>query len=85
MGRRGDGGAYLDLLARIRGALPGVSIRSTFIAGLLGETEEEFEDALAFVGEAGLGAAPSRHPTSTVAPWSAALLYGGDSSCTALP
>lgn len=57
MGRRGDGGAYLDLLARIRAALPGVAIRSTFIAGLPGETEEEFEDALAFVGEAGLAAA----------------------------
>jgi len=62
MGRRGggsggDGGAYLGLLARIRAALPGVAIRSTFIAGLPGETEEEFEDALAFVGEAGLAAA----------------------------
>jgi len=57
MGRRGDGGAYLDLLARIRAALSGVAIRSTFIAGLPGETEEEFEDALAFVGEAGLAAA----------------------------
>jgi len=49
--------SLLDLLARIRAALPGVAIRSTFIAGLPGETEEEFEDALAFVGEAGLAAA----------------------------
>ena len=57
MGRRGDGGAYLDLLARIRAALPGVAVRSTFIAGFPGETEEEFEDALAFVDEAGLAAA----------------------------
>ena len=57
MGRRGDGGAYLDLLQRIRAALPGAAVRSTFIAGFPGETEEEFEEVLAFVGEAGLAAA----------------------------
>ena len=57
MGRSGDGGAYLGLLARVRAALPGVAVRSTFIAGFPGETEAEFEDALAFVAEAGLAAA----------------------------
>jgi ribosomal protein S12 methylthiotransferase len=57
MGRRGDGGAYLDLLARVRAALPGVAVRSTFIAGFPGETEDEFEESLAFVGEAGLAVA----------------------------
>jgi ribosomal protein S12 methylthiotransferase len=57
MGRRGDGGAYLDLLSRVRAALPGVAVRSTFITGFPGETDEEFEEALAFVGEAGLAAA----------------------------
>jgi ribosomal protein S12 methylthiotransferase len=57
MGRRGDGSAYLDLLARVRAALPGVAVRSTFIAGFPGETEEEFEEVLAFVGEAGMAAA----------------------------
>ena len=57
MGRRGDGGAYLDLLTRVRAALPGVAVRSTFITGFPGETEGEFEEVLAFVGEAGLAAA----------------------------
>ena len=57
MGRRGDGEAYLELLSRVRAALPGVAVRSTFIAGFPGETEEEFEELLAFVREAGLAAA----------------------------
>jgi ribosomal protein S12 methylthiotransferase len=57
MGRRGDGGAHLELLRRVRDALPGVAVRSTFIAGFPGETEREFEEALDFVGEAGLATA----------------------------
>ena len=57
MKRRGDGSAYLDLLARVRAALPGVAVRSTFIAGFPGETDEQFDELLAFVREAGLAAA----------------------------
>jgi ribosomal protein S12 methylthiotransferase len=57
MKRRGDGAAYLDLLARVRSALPGVAVRSTFIAGFPGETDDEFDELLDFVREAGLAAA----------------------------
>ena len=57
MGRHGDGAAYLALLARVRAALPGVAVRSTFIAGFPGETDDEFDELVAFVREAGLAAA----------------------------
>ena len=57
MRRGGDGEAYLALLARVRAALPGVAVRSTFIAGFPGETDEEFEELVAFVRQAGLAAA----------------------------
>jgi ribosomal protein S12 methylthiotransferase len=46
-----------DNLARIRrwrGICPGITIRSTFIAGFPGETEAEFEELLAFLEEAQL-------------------------------
>ena len=57
MKRPGDGSRYLELLAGVRAALPGVAVRSTFIAGFPGETDEEFDELLAFVREAGLAAA----------------------------
>jgi ribosomal protein S12 methylthiotransferase len=57
MKRRDDGAQHLDLLARVRLALPGAAVRSTFIAGFPGETDEEFDELLAFVREAGLAAA----------------------------
>ncbi len=54
MGRQGDGEAHLALLERARLILPGVAVRSTFIAGFPGETEADFDELLAFVREAGL-------------------------------
>ena len=57
MKRRDDGAQHLDLLARVRLALPGAAVRSTFIAGFPGETDEELDELLAFVREAGLAAA----------------------------
>ncbi len=57
MRRAGDGASFLRLLERVRRVLPGAAIRSTFIAGFPGETEEEFDELLAFVAEAGLAAA----------------------------
>ena len=38
------------LIARIRAGIPGIAIRTTFIAGFPGETEEEFDYLLDFIG-----------------------------------
>ncbi|MBI2922080.1 MAG: 30S ribosomal protein S12 methylthiotransferase RimO [Planctomycetes bacterium] len=42
----------LDLLRRLRERVPGLVLRTTFIVGFPGETEEDFEEMLAFVKEA---------------------------------
>jgi ribosomal protein S12 methylthiotransferase len=42
----------LDKLARMRDAVPDVSVRTTCIVGFPGETEEDFEGLLAFLEEA---------------------------------
>src|SRR5262249_790233 len=39
------------LLARLRSALPGLNLRTTFIVGFPGETDAEFEELDAFVRE----------------------------------
>ena len=54
MGRRGDRETYLDLIRRIRGAIPEAVVRSTFLVGFPGEGEREFEELLAFQQEARL-------------------------------
>jgi ribosomal protein S12 methylthiotransferase len=38
-----------NLIARIRAGIPGIAIRTTFIVGFPGETEEEFEYLLDFI------------------------------------
>ncbi len=45
-----------DLLKRIRSRIPGVSIRTTLIAGFPGETDEEFDELLEFVQSFGFDA-----------------------------
>ena len=45
-------GNLLGMVERIRERVPGVAIRTSFIVGFPGETEEDFEQLLAFV-EAG--------------------------------
>ncbi len=47
-----SGKAYLDLVRRFREAAPDVALRTTFITGFPGETEEHFQNLLAFVEEA---------------------------------
>jgi len=53
MGRRGSGESYLRLLDTIRCRLPDAVIRSTFLVGFPGETEEDFEQLLGFQRQAG--------------------------------
>jgi ribosomal protein S12 methylthiotransferase len=54
MNRRLNADAYLSLVAEIRGALPDVVIRSTFLTGFPGETEEDFRELLDFQARAEL-------------------------------
>ncbi|MDR0400909.1 MAG: 30S ribosomal protein S12 methylthiotransferase RimO [Treponema sp.] len=48
MKRRGDGESYLDLVGKIRSRLPDAVIRSTFLTGFPGETEDDFQRLLDF-------------------------------------
>ena len=51
---RGLGGpATRALVRRIRRGIPGVALRTTFIVGFPGETEEEFEELCRYVAEEG--------------------------------
>jgi ribosomal protein S12 methylthiotransferase len=54
MNRRGAPEKYLELIKTIRGRLPNAVIRSTFLLGFPGETEEDFEALLDFQKEAEL-------------------------------
>lgn len=51
MRRPGDRRTYDRLLARIRTALPDVTLRTTLIVGFPGETDEEFAELEAFVAD----------------------------------
>jgi len=55
--RSGDGAAHLALLERVRAALPGAAVRSTFITGFPGETDAEFDELVSFVRDARLAVA----------------------------
>lgn len=51
--RRGSNGKeFLKLIARIRRAIPSVTLRTSFIVGFPGETEDDFKMLLDFVAEA---------------------------------
>ena len=52
MGRRRDAEENCRLVCRIREKLPGVVIRTTFLLGFPGETDEDFQRLLAFQEEA---------------------------------
>ncbi|MCA1633947.1 MAG: 30S ribosomal protein S12 methylthiotransferase RimO [Acidobacteria bacterium] len=49
MKRGGDRASLERLIARVRRRVPGIAVRTTFITGFPGETEEDFEELLAFV------------------------------------
>ncbi len=49
--------SYLALLERAREIVPGVALRSTFIAGFPGETDDDVEQLLDFIAAAGLAVA----------------------------
>ena len=54
MRRWGDGGRFLERVAAIRAAAPAAALRSSFILGYPGETEEDHDELLAFLAEARL-------------------------------
>lgn len=54
MGRPGDYKSTLELIRKIRDQIPGVFIRSSFIVGFPGESEEDFVSLLNFLEEAKL-------------------------------
>ena len=54
MKRGSNGDAFLKLLERMRATIPGVSLRTSFIAGFPGETEADFEELCDFVKAAKL-------------------------------
>ena len=51
--KRETNGAYIrDLVKRIRAGIPNIAIRTTFIVGFPGETEEDFNELIGFIEEA---------------------------------
>ncbi len=53
MGRVGSKDSHRGLIKKLRAAIPGVTLRSTFIVGFPGETEEDFKALKDFVSETG--------------------------------
>ncbi len=50
--RRETTGRYIrDLVTRIRNGIPGIVLRTTFIVGFPGETDEQFDELLEFIEE----------------------------------
>jgi ribosomal protein S12 methylthiotransferase len=54
MGRKGTFKEYLDLIERLKKKVKGIAIRSTFITGFPGETEEDFNILKDFITKAEL-------------------------------
>ncbi len=51
MNRHGDGAMIRSVLEKLRREVPGIVIRTTFIAGFPGETEEDLEELCRFLKE----------------------------------
>jgi ribosomal protein S12 methylthiotransferase len=54
MRRWGDGGRFMNRIERIRGRYPDAALRSSFILGYPGETEDDHDQLLAFLAAADL-------------------------------
>lgn len=52
MQRETSGNYIRDLVKKLRKGIPGLAIRTTFIVGFPGETEEDFQELLQFIEEA---------------------------------
>jgi ribosomal protein S12 methylthiotransferase len=52
MQRETSGDVIRGLVRRIRAGIPGIALRTTFIAGFPGETEADVDELCAFIGEA---------------------------------
>ena len=59
MNRSHSAQSYLDIIARVRAARPGIAISGDFIVGFPGETEKDFADTLAIVDAVGYASAYS--------------------------
>ena len=51
MNRHGDSAMIKDVVSKLRREIPDIVIRTTFIVGFPGETEEDFEELCEFVNE----------------------------------
>lgn len=51
MGRRGTKESYRRMIMHIREAIPGITLRTTFIVGFPGETEDDFKGLKDFIRE----------------------------------
>ncbi len=49
MNRGGSRKEYVSLIEKLRLSIPGITLRSTFIVGFPGETEDDFQDLLDFM------------------------------------
>jgi ribosomal protein S12 methylthiotransferase len=49
MGRKGSKEEYLNIIRKLRNAIPNIALRTTLIAGFPSETEKEFESLVDFV------------------------------------
>lgn len=54
MNRRGSRAEYLQLISKLKREIPNIAIRSTFISGFPGETEEDFAGMCEFLRQAEL-------------------------------
>jgi ribosomal protein S12 methylthiotransferase len=52
MKRGGSADIFLRTIEKMRGTIPGVTLRTSFIVGFPGETEKDFEELCSFVKEA---------------------------------